>query len=427
MLLQFTQNPTLFPYNNLYWIGSDSSWVTASLITLDATFKATFTIPANTNFKLIILTGINKTLPPTFPSTVPFATSTVTVWPSLSQALGSVNVFFVRWMHGGNLNATSALQSLDMSQFDPLPLPVLGPIFKDQRIALSQYNVNTQNIVVNPNASGVVFAGSSVWVNTFNWQGNPNTLTQIDRDTGAILGTTTINTNTWCVCFDGTNLWTVGDTHTMMVPIDTTVAPQQFAMHNSFANCFDGTYMWYTVSTDNQVYVLRPADGTILFKIAVGTNPTGIATDSQYVYVVNTTGQSVSKVTIAGNTPTVLAEKPLLTADATPVRATNAVGVIYDGGAYLWVLDKGTLNLIQMRTSDLACVNSFALPTGAIDLCFDGQSVWVLFGTGIIQFNTQTTQNQMHRIPSLVNPLSLTYDGQDIWIVDPPLLRRYIF
>jgi len=252
-----------------------------------------------------------------------------------------------------------------------------------------------------------------------------------------VLGTFPISTGAAGLCFDGTNVWISGNTYATARPVDTTQPEAQYPVVDATAALFDGTYVWFTQPTKNQIYSLN-SSGTPVFTLPVGHNPTALCTDGTYLYVLNTGDSTVSIVQVNASTgiaTLVATTQPLLVFTTTPV--TNATGIVCDG-SNLWVLDRGTLNLLQITLPSLKTAATFAamtctynvlVPPGASQHCFDGSFVWVVHNTGLLRVSVTDKSTFPFPLLFLVKPTSVLFDGVDLWIGDsgiaPSIFYRF--
>jgi len=413
--ISFSEPIVLFPFSALYWIGSNSAWQTASLVTRNVVDVTTppiaIAMPTQTLFKAVIITYKDTRTAPTFPTNL--SPQDVSFAPSYN----------IRWLTGDDLLATTASTTVSLAEymFDVAPYVKPGVSYQALQIALTIFPIREQMIVPQASSvlSGICFDGTYIWVSD-----SANAmLVRVESSTGTIVNTLATNTTSpGPICFDGASVWAAGANAVCVQPSAT--SKPSFTVVTPMTNgvCFDGAkYVWATQTTSNQVVPFSIALSVALPAIAVGSGPTCMCSDGVSVYVVNTSDASVSMVDIASLAVT----KTSAIVDLLNVSAVKPV-VAATNGASVWVLDVTSLMIFQLGAADLVCTNTVAIPVGSVDMIFDGTTIWVLAPGEIVAINPMTLASTPFSIPALTNPGLFSTDGTNIWITNGNTLVRYI-
>ena len=144
----------------------------------------------------------------------------------------------------------------------------------------------------------IAFDGANVWIANQ----NSNNVTELRASDGATMGTFQVGAGPNGIAFDGSNLWVVngGDNTLTKLSSSNGSTLGSFPLTGSMRArgiAFDGTNIWVgSGSLTSTVTKVRPADGSILGTLAVGSAPYGIAFDGANVWVVNSNSSTVSRL-----------------------------------------------------------------------------------------------------------------------------------
>jgi len=224
-----------------------------------------------------------------------------------------------------------------------------------------------------------------------------NSVTKLRASDGTTLGTYTVGTYPWGICFDGTNIWvTVGSNGiTKLRASDGTILGNYTVGTGPMGICFDGTNIWVVNNGSDivlgNVTKLRASDGTILGYHSVGTQldsvsmqAKGICFDGTNIWVTNFNSNSVTKlsaltVTITTTPTLALASSPTLT--STKVAHLN--WAVIPAGYYISDDHKTSRTLTVKGTTitmDCKSVSGFEVS-------------WPQLGTHTYEYKVQTVAN----------------------------------
>ncbi|MFA5795419.1 MAG: LamG-like jellyroll fold domain-containing protein [Candidatus Brocadiia bacterium] len=121
-------------------------------------------------------------------------------------------------------------------------------------------------------------------------------------------------------------------------------------------------YVWVANQNSNSVTRIKKSDSNTT-TIAVGSNPVGVAVDSNYAWIINNASNNVTRIKKSDSTTTTIAV------------GTNPNGVTVDE-TYCWVANLGSNNVTRIKKSDLT-TTTIAVGTNPIGVAVDGTYCWV--------------------------------------------------
>jgi hypothetical protein len=126
---------------------------------------------------------------------------------------------------------------------------------------LRWYGANqTTSFSVGSGPSAVAFDGANIWVTNFgNYLDLGTTVTKLQANNGAILGTYTVGVAPTAIAFDGANIWVgngAGSTVTKLRASDGTVLGSYSVGNSPSGLAFDGANIWVTCLETSLVYKL---------------------------------------------------------------------------------------------------------------------------------------------------------------------------
>ena len=151
----------------------------------------------------------------------------------------------------------------------------------------------TGTYAVGSRPGGIASDGTNIWVADF---GSSN-VTKMLAATGEIIGTYPLGGISYCLAYDGSNIWVSRGDSLVRLSASTGAITGIFSMavatyHNGIA--FDGTYIWAINPSGNSVTKLLMS-GEVSGNYPTGTNPAGIAFDGSHIWVSNNGNGSISE------------------------------------------------------------------------------------------------------------------------------------
>jgi len=180
----------------------------------------------------------------------------------------------------------------------------------------------------------LVFDGTNIWVS--NGSISRGMLTKVRSNDGAIVKTYAVGSGPYGMVFDGTSVWVANYANNNLSKIE--AGTGQVTNDISLADCrmpdalgFDGSHIWVNCGNDATVEMLD-LNGAYLQTVNVGPHPYNFAFDGSNIWVVNVTGNSVTKIsaTKTGSCP-----NPPCVVGTYSVGA-HPQGVAFDS-KYIWV------------------------------------------------------------------------------------------
>lgn len=176
---------------------------------------------------------------------------------------------------------------------------------------------------------------------------------------------------------------------------------------NPIGVAFDGTNIWVTNSGNANVTKLRASDGANLGTFGTGTNPRRIAFDGANVWVANSGSSTVTK----------------LRASDGALQGTFAVGSVPIGiafdGTNIWTANIGSGNVTKLRASDGANLGTFPVGLEPEGLAFDGANIWVTSGGSedVTKLRASDGANLGTFPAGSGGSRAVAFDGANIWVV----------
>ena len=168
----------------------------------------------------------------------------------------------------------------------------------------------------------------------------------------------------------------------------------------------DGSHMWVTNANDGSVTKLRSSDGANQGTFNVGPDPRAVAFDGKNIWVANFGGNSVTKLSAADG-----AVLETITVGDRPW------GLAFDG-TYMWVACYQSNQVMKIRASDNQIVGSVSV-SSPLSLAFDGANVWAALNLGsgrAAKISGTGTPTVLGEFAAGVFPGFITFDGTNIWV-----------
>lgn len=223
------------------------------------------------------------------------------------------------------------------------------------------------------------------------WINGPGNVFQIDRASGALIGTTALASSPFAgyMAFDGARVWSMGTdpgppTNFLVYVLTNGVVTDTFSVGSAstrwpFGVVFDGTFMWILSQP------VTPSTNSVLTKMDL-------------------TGASVFSTTFPH------------------VSVGNGPVMVYDGTS-IWLVTGIGGNLYQINATTNALTNTFPVSNYTTNSLlyggtFDGTNIWYTDGNSNLIVIDPATGNLLHSYAQTVNVLSLAYDGAgNIWFI----------
>ncbi|MBU0964715.1 hypothetical protein KKC06_06775, partial [Patescibacteria group bacterium] len=243
-----------------------------------------------------------------------------------------------------------------------------------------------------------------------------------------------VNTNPlglWAGYFDGrleSNADIVGakflasSLQNSLIPYTSGQTVGSYSFSNTEVKLFDGTHVWLT--DNSKVYKVRSTDGFKVFEVDVGTDPTAIIFDGNYMWI-----------TVAGSgNEKVIKMDPYSGATECSLNLNSGddpQGIVFDG-TYYWVIASGTGQLIKINGScqemdidinDGAGVNRIYISSfsdSLKDIIFNGSYLWATVSREDAVININPSSGESVRWDGLTmdEPNEIFYDNYFYWVLN---------
>jgi YVTN family beta-propeller protein len=141
----------------------------------------------------------------------------------------------------------------------------------------------------------------------------------------------------------------------------------------------------------------------------VGSAPAGVAFDGASIWVVNYSGDSVTK----------------LLASTGAAQGTYGVGTLVQpygiafDGANIWIASEGTGTVVKLLASTGAVVGSYTVGTAPLGVAFDGANIWVTNrGSNTVTKLVAGTGAVVGTYSVGTSPWDVAFDGVNIWVTN---------
>jgi len=220
----------------------------------------------------------------------------------------------------------------------------------------------------------LVFDGKNIWVS--NSSVSHGMLTKIRADDGVVLGTYAVGSGPYGMVFDGASIWVANykSNDLSKVNVSTGLVTNNIRLegcHLPSALGFDRSHIWVNCGRDKAAQELD-LNGALLRTVAVDSDPYNFTFDGSNMWVVNVTGNSVTKISA---TPTHSCPNPPCVVGTYPV-GIHPQGVVFDS-KYIWVSNLYENSLTKLSASDGRIVEEITgLSSPGLIACAGG-SLWV--------------------------------------------------
>ncbi len=180
---------------------------------------------------------------------------------------------------------------------------------------------------------------------------------------------------------------------------------------NPFGVAFDGANIWVTNGGGNNVTKLRASDGACVgtCTFTVGNSPHGVAFDGANIWVVNASDNSVTKLR---------ASDGACVGTCTFGVANTPSGIAFDG-ANMWVANFSGNTVTKLRASDGAFQGTSAVGTSPVGVAFDGENIWVTNAGSNTVTELQASDGAFQGTFSVgMNPSGIAFDGENMWVTN---------
>ena len=220
----------------------------------------------------------------------------------------------------------------------------------------------------------LAFDGKSIWVS--NSSVDRGMLTKIRANDGAVLSTYAVGSGPYGMVFDGTSVWVANykSNDLSKVNVNGGIVTNNIRLegcHMPSALGFDGSHIWVNCGRDKAVQELD-LNGTLLRMVDVDSNPYSFTFDGSNMWVVNVTGNSVTKISAM---PTHSCPNPPCVVGTYPV-GVHPQGVVFDS-QYIWVSNLYENSLTKLSASDGRLVETITGLSSPGLIAFDGGNLWV--------------------------------------------------
>ncbi|PIW36401.1 MAG: hypothetical protein COW24_05575 [Candidatus Kerfeldbacteria bacterium CG15_BIG_FIL_POST_REV_8_21_14_020_45_12] len=134
---------------------------------------------------------------------------------------------------------------------------------------------------------------------------------------------------------------------------------------NSHDVIFADSYIWASDFANKKVLKIDPTSRAVVATITVGSGPRGLAYDGQYVWVANSTDNSISRINTSNSN--------IQTVSVSPLGSTPRF-LVFDG-AKLWITFQNNL-VGNFDVSSMTAGKTVSVGNSPQDIAFDGTNVW---------------------------------------------------
>ena len=223
----------------------------------------------------------------------------------------------------------------------------------------------------------LVFDGANIWVS--NASIHRGRLTKVRANDGTVLSTYAVGSGPYGMVFDGASVWVAnyGSNDLSKVNVGTGRVTNDIRLagcHLPDALGFDGSHIWVNCGNDQTVQELD-RNGLYLQTVKVDSHPYNFAYDGSNIWVVNVTGNSVTKITTTAN---VSCPSPPCLVGTYSVGA-HPQGIVFDS-KYIWVSNLYENSLTKLSASDGGLFETITGLSSPGLIAFDGGNIWVTQG-----------------------------------------------
>ncbi|HKF01753.1 MAG TPA: hypothetical protein VKB49_05545 [Candidatus Sulfotelmatobacter sp.] len=227
------------------------------------------------------------------------------------------------------------------------------------------------------NPENLVFDGRNIWIS--NGSTSRGRLTKVRATDGTILTTYAVGSGPFGMVFDGVSVWVANYASNNLSKVNASTGRVTNGI--TLTGCrtpdalgFDGYHIWVSCVNDATVQMLDLSGG-YLQTVKVGSHPYNFAFDGSNIWVVNVTGNSVTKISA---TSTCSCPNPPC------VVGTYAVGAYPQGVAsdskYVWVSNLYENSVTKLLARDGGLVETVIGLSSPSFIASDGKNMWVTQG-----------------------------------------------
>jgi DNA-binding beta-propeller fold protein YncE len=220
----------------------------------------------------------------------------------------------------------------------------------------------------------LIFDGQNIWVS--NSSVNRGMLTKVRANDGVLLRTYAVGSGPYGMVFDGVSVWVANYKSNNLSKVNVSngsvtndIRVERCHMPNALG--FDGSHIWVNCGRDKAVQELD-LNGAFLRMVDVDSHPYNFAFDGSNMWVVNVTGNSVTKISAM---PTQSCPNPPCVVGTYSVGA-HPQGVVFDS-KYIWVSNRYGDSLTKLLASDGQFIETITGLSSPGLMAFDGRNIWV--------------------------------------------------
>ena len=329
-------------------------------------------------------------------------TTTQTVVMPVTSTLALGQEFSITNDSTGLVTVTSSGSNV-VSILQPNTTNVLTCTSLTQTTAAAWSGGNVGTFTVGSDPFDLCFDGTNMWVTN----SGGTTVTKLLAATGAVIGTYSVGSAPFGICFDGTNMWVAnsgGSTVTKLLAATGALIGTYTVGTGPEGICFDGTNVWVSNAGGTTVTKLLASTGALIGTYSVGSSPVGICFDGTNIWVANTLSNNVTKLLAA--TGALIGTYSV---------GTYPYSICFDGTS-IWVANEGSANVTKLLATTGAVVGTYAVGSNPNGICFDGTNIWVPnFTNSNVTKLLATTGANLGTYPVGSGPLGICFDGANIW------------
>lgn len=269
-------------------------------------------------------------------------------------------------------------------------------------------DISSSSFGVGAQPTGMLFDGNYIWVSN----NSSNSVTKLQPDDGAVLGTFSTGSYPVGLAFDGVNIWIAnfgfnGAGNTATVLSARTGRPASFSPvpvgQGPRGLTFDGANIWAADSAGGTVTKVRASDGILLGTYTVGPGPECLTFDGANIWVTNRDDSSLTKIRVSDGKL-----MGTFTVGRGPFGITFALG-------HIWVANAGS-NVTELNL-DGSVLRTVAVGNGASWVAFDGANIWIASQNSHTVTKVQASDGKiLGTFPMPGNPWGVVFDGDNIWV-----------
>lgn len=320
---------------------------------------------------------------------------------------------------------------------------VLSPTINRRRIALGRWyeaNMVEGEIKVDDKPGQMAFDGENIWVLTEGEDdvSDDNNATRIGAADLKRKSDTDVGDKPTDIIFDGQHLWVANENDGKLTRFkpdgsNLSILPERtdrsrtciedHTLDKPSALGFDGIYIYVSnQGSSNSVARVRASDGIIVDEtpgpgclasdvveeIAVGDSPGNMAFDGEFMWVLHSGSQNVTKIRSV--------DGPLDDTDKIALNIDVGKEAIAFDGEHMWIVNKNA-TVAKVSISDNEVIAEFDVGPSPKDIAFDGDAMWIVNENGNSVTKLRASDGLLvGTYPVGKSPTGIAFDGVNMWV-----------